>query len=90
MENLYAVVLHYAEHSILQLNGVQTFLPLGHRGVDIHTRTRHCYISHTTLFKTCPKPNSPSVLGPQPHSRQNTGHFLGFFSHQIRILCTEI
>lgn len=34
--------------------------------------------------------NSLSVLGPQPHSRQNAAHFLGFFSHQIWILCAEV
>lgn len=42
------------------------------------------------LCKTPKISNSLSILGPQPYSRQNTAHFLGFFSHQIRILCTEV
>lgn len=34
--------------------------------------------------------NSLSILGPQPHSRQNAAHFLGFFSHQIWIHSAEV
>lgn len=95
MGNLSALVLHDAEHGVLQLDGVQTFLPLGHRGVDVHAIDPEIVrILPLRCLKMCANtktfPNSPSILGPQPHGGQNAAHFLGFFSHQIGILCTEV
>lgn len=79
---------HYAEYRVLQLDGVETLLPLSHGGVDIYTacsgvhQSEDWYGTQTLGNQT---PDSPSILGPQPHGGQDATHLLGLLPHQVLV-----